>query len=482
MYNSFYNIYKYFTNGIPNIIHENPDELLNFLLSEKADRLADDLNIDGINDYNVVSSLYDFTLPELEQTIVKLDLVKDFEEHLREKYEKEYKVIEDGWKIISNKKIDEYVGKSSSLLNLKNLLLFFRITEEDVLGTTEESFSDSTLRLLDLIDPRFNKFRFESPIAIYYDFVFNYFLSYFTHIENSRDIEFDIVAESYKLQKVKWNLSFSCETIDVYFGDSTSTIMVVLSGEETTIVFVQHKEKYIYIFTDDEYYFSLQTNSYYTQKDDGIGRLIQNPGDLFTILPSFLNDESIEYVGPNDYLYSIHNIETELKNLSGIEQQKIKEIIINMCRMNYPLESIETALNFYKEKDFSDAIRYTVTRGRLDVLKLFLRRGIKLENINRLLSIAIYGYPTDRDSLDMIKYLIDNGADINYQDGHYGTPLYKAIPYHKDTVRLLISLGADVNGGAIGIFHGFDSCLSKAKRNLWVGTIFNMLLNAGAKE
>lgn len=455
MYNPFHNIYNYFTSVtpniiIPNIIRENPNELLNFLLSENVDTLANRLNIYGITNDNVISSLYDFTLPELEQMIIRLDLVKNFEEYLRDKWEKEYQVIEDGWKIISNRKIEEYKDSSSRLLNIKNLILFFRVTEEDIFGTIEESFSDDTLRLLDLIDPWFNKLRFESPIATYYDFIFNHFLPFFTYVEDTKDIEFDVMTESNKLQKVEWNLSFSCETVDVYFGDSVSTIMVVLSGEETTIVFVQHKEKYIYIFADDEYYFFLQTNSYYIQKDDGIGRLIRNPNDLFTILPSFLNDEPIEYIGPYDYLYSIHDIETALKNCKG--------------------------------KNSSGVIEYVVMIGRLDALKLLVEHGIKLKNINRLLGIAIHGYPTNRDSLDMIKYLIDNGADINYQDRHYGTPLYKAIPYHKDTVRLLISLGADVNGGAIRIFHRFDSCVDKARRESCGREILAMLLAAGAKE
>ncbi|KAK3994478.1 ankyrin repeat-containing domain protein [Cladorrhinum sp. PSN332] len=54
-----------------------------------------------------------------------------------------------------------------------------------------------------------------------------------------------------------------------------------------------------------------------------------------------------------------------------------------------------------------------------------------------------------RDSLQIVRMLLENGADVNLQDDHYGTTLQAAAsrdsPYTLQIVRMLLENGADVN-------------------------------------
>jgi ankyrin repeat protein len=79
---------------------------------------------------------------------------------------------------------------------------------------------------------------------------------------------------------------------------------------------------------------------------------------------------------------------------------------------------------------------------------------------------------------DIVKLLLDAGADVNLQGGNYGTALQAASAGgHSRSVRLLLDAGADVNlmGGKYG------SALQAAQQNGHDG-IVDLLLSAGAKD
>lgn len=84
-------------------------------------------------------------------------------------------------------------------------------------------------------------------------------------------------------------------------------------------------------------------------------------------------------------------------------------------------------------------------KGHDDVVRLLLGRGA---DINNALQAA-----ANAGSVALIKYLLDNNADINACGGTYGTALQAAASVdQKDVVQFLIKHGADVNlqGGRYG--------------------------------
>ena len=55
-------------------------------------------------------------------------------------------------------------------------------------------------------------------------------------------------------------------------------------------------------------------------------------------------------------------------------------------------------------------------------------------------------YGTMFNRIDVVKPLLDEGADVNRQDDDKDTPLHKAARYnYTEVARLLIQNGADVN-------------------------------------
>lgn len=94
-----------------------------------------------------------------------------------------------------------------------------------------------------------------------------------------------------------------------------------------------------------------------------------------------------------------------------------------------------------------DALYTFIMYGNLDVVKLFTQRTYHVhQDHNRPLRIACsYGH------LDIVKYLISRGADVNdsdYSDTNVFTALRGAIGNnHLDVVKYLVSCGADINDG-----------------------------------
>jgi len=89
--------------------------------------------------------------------------------------------------------------------------------------------------------------------------------------------------------------------------------------------------------------------------------------------------------------------------------------------------NIKNNLNILKPKSEDDIIR--------DLSKLSQE-----EKNQKLIDASFYGY------LDIVKILIEAGADVNTKNFFGYTPLLWASIYnHKEVVNLLIEAGADIN-------------------------------------
>jgi ankyrin repeat protein len=76
-----------------------------------------------------------------------------------------------------------------------------------------------------------------------------------------------------------------------------------------------------------------------------------------------------------------------------------------------------------------------------------------------------------RTHVDIVRILIENGADVNIVGGKYGTALQAAAMLGRESiVRLLIDNGAEVN--AVGDKYGLRNVLSLPQHNAAMSQLF----------
>ncbi|KAJ7595613.1 ankyrin repeat-containing protein [Mycena floridula] len=80
------------------------------------------------------------------------------------------------------------------------------------------------------------------------------------------------------------------------------------------------------------------------------------------------------------------------------------------------------------------------SNGNLDIVKLLIKKGVSPKN-GQIFHRACYcGH------LEVVQFLVENGANVNVLSGHWGTALLAAIDGNeKEVVEFLIQSGADVN-------------------------------------
>ena len=92
--------------------------------------------------------------------------------------------------------------------------------------------------------------------------------------------------------------------------------------------------------------------------------------------------------------------------------------------------------------------KYSKNKKNLKLFKKLLLKDINISQINKLLNDTIT-YVDSTASIDVIKFLIKSGADINFQDSFFGwTALMNcSLRYMNsiETINFLINNGADAN-------------------------------------
>ncbi|XP_055970032.1 ankyrin repeat and SOCS box protein 3 isoform X1 [Sorex fumeus] len=111
-----------------------------------------------------------------------------------------------------------------------------------------------------------------------------------------------------------------------------------------------------------------------------------------------------------------------------------------------------------------------VESGQIDVLKLLLRGGAKVNGSHSMCGWNALHQATFQENTDMVKLLLKKGANMECQDDFGITPLFVAAQYGKlESLCLLISSGANVNCQAldkatplfIAAQEGHTSCVAR---------------------
>jgi len=95
------------------------------------------------------------------------------------------------------------------------------------------------------------------------------------------------------------------------------------------------------------------------------------------------------------------------------------------------------------------ALQTAVKRKHLDIVRLLLEFGADVnsttEQQSTALLVAMYSH---EPNLDLIRLLVESGADVNARDSSNDTPLHTAFRWHWDSlpaVELLLAHGSEVN-------------------------------------
>ena len=100
--------------------------------------------------------------------------------------------------------------------------------------------------------------------------------------------------------------------------------------------------------------------------------------------------------------------------------------------------------------DVNAGLRDAATKGNLETVKDFLSKGAAVDGATEFGATALI-FAADRGHLEVVRTLIEHGADVNHKDATYGsTPItWAAYGGHADIVTLLLSKGATDAGDAL---------------------------------
>jgi ankyrin repeat protein len=101
--------------------------------------------------------------------------------------------------------------------------------------------------------------------------------------------------------------------------------------------------------------------------------------------------------------------------------------------------------NVNLHKNGTTPLHHASSIGNTEVVKLLIEKGADINVKNNFGSTPLH-YASNEGNTEVVKLLIDNGADINVKDRADTTPLHKAsFKGHTEVVNLLIENGADIH-------------------------------------
>jgi len=113
-------------------------------------------------------------------------------------------------------------------------------------------------------------------------------------------------------------------------------------------------------------------------------------------------------------------------------------------------------------KNYNKSIHYAAIEGHLEVVKYLLENGANINAIGNLDYQSIHCAALE-GHLEVVKYLLENGADINAKNSDGYQPIHCAVfEGHLEVVKYLLENGADINAkdnvGKTPLYHAVYDC------------------------
>uniref|UniRef100_UPI003F4B051F ankyrin repeat domain-containing protein n=1 Tax=Brachyspira catarrhinii TaxID=2528966 RepID=UPI003F4B051F len=189
-------------------------------------------------------------------------------------------------------------------------------------------------------------------------------------------------------------------------------------------------------------------------------------------MAKFLIDEGANLNSADDYmLYAYNNyditkllVDNDVFNLNTntTREQAIKLVQDGKYYEIEKLLSSEDSNNI----DGYDELMNAISKGDMKALEKLIKDDTDLNK--QYDKITPLGLAAARNDKEMVKFLVEKGADINLEDGYGYTPLIKAMKYRNiDLAKNIVDLKPDLN--AVCSATG-DTPLTYLAREVWFGT------------
>ncbi|MDR1382842.1 MAG: ankyrin repeat domain-containing protein [Planctomycetaceae bacterium] len=113
--------------------------------------------------------------------------------------------------------------------------------------------------------------------------------------------------------------------------------------------------------------------------------------------------------------------------------------ILTGCQKNNPAKSEDTNI----QTKFLQAVE----KGSLDEVKILVSQGADVKTPNNYGWTPLHVAAFTNSNVDVFKFLIEKGADVNAKTNNGATPIHRAAKYNPNiaVLKFLIDKGADVN-------------------------------------
>lgn len=168
---------------------------------------------------------------------------------------------------------------------------------------------------------------------------------------------------------------------------------------------------------------------------------------------------------------SLNYIKKALKNGADVNfnSSDINPVLIKSSQkgrldiVKYLIEKCEADVNIKTKHDYT--LLMSACNGdveHLDIVKYLVEHGANINYTNDNFNNNALSYAISNDYYSSAEYLIKNGADLELKDGDNNTPLMNAIENNNlELVKLLVENGADTKR----IFYGEDLITIANKNN-----------------
>ena len=150
-----------------------------------------------------------------------------------------------------------------------------------------------------------------------------------------------------------------------------------------------------------------------------------------------------------------------------------------------PVNLLPRDINDAANTDGITALHYAAAKGDIDVVKYLLDYGADIKAQDIVLSRAVIHFAAESGDLECIKYLTENGADLLDRDIHGATALhYAARSGHLDTVKYFVGkkmdyMAKDVRGWSAMHYAACGGNIDVIKYLLAKGLGINDLTESG---